>query len=103
MPPSMTEQLLRPFRMDRAHVNFIRGPTDQPEIGLHYIRAMYTAENTPLHSIMRCLHDMLAPEERILVFFNNKAKLVKFAMKAKCAMYHSDLYLPGNTREQNIL
>jgi superfamily II DNA or RNA helicase len=101
-PPSMTDALLRPFKMDKRLVHFIRGPTDREEIGLHYIRALYTADNAPLHKIVGCLHAMLKPEERILVFFNSKSELVKFAKKSGCALYHSDLYEPGNTREANL-
>ena len=101
-PPSMAGALLRPFKMHQRSVNFIRGPTDREEIGLHYIRALYTADNVPLHRIVACLHGMLKPEERMLVFFNSKQELAKFASKSGCAAYHSDLYEQGNTREENL-
>ncbi|KAI9568143.1 hypothetical protein HD554DRAFT_2038970 [Boletus coccyginus] len=101
-PPAMADTLLRPFRVNKNHINFIRGPTDRPEIGLHYIRAIYTPENNALHSIVNCLHDKLRPEERILVFFNGKKELDKFAAKARCASYHGDLWEPGNTRAENM-
>ena len=48
-PPSMTDQLLKPFTLQQQTVTFIRGPTGQEEIGLHYVRALSTADNLPLH------------------------------------------------------
>ena len=101
-PPSMAAQLLKPYRMTTSQANIIRGPTDHKEIGLHYIRALYTSDNNPLHSVVNCLHDMLAPEERMLVFFNSKTELTKFANKAGCAAYHSELYGPGNLRQDHL-
>lgn len=102
-PPSMTDQLLKPFTLQQQTVAFIRGPTDREEIGLHYVRALSTADDLPLHRIVACLHAMLEPEERILVFFNGKIELSKFASKSGCAAYHSDLCEPGDTMEENIL
>ena len=46
---------------------------------------------------------MLEPKERILVFFNGKIELSKFASKSGCVAYHSDLCELGDTMEKNIL
>jgi hypothetical protein len=98
----MTDALLYPFKIDKRIVNFIQGLMDREEISLHYIRVLYTPDNTPLHRIVECLHVMLKPEEQILVFFNSKSGLIKFMKKSRCLLYHSDLYKPGNTREVNL-
>ena len=45
---------------------------------------------------------MLAPEERMLMFFNGKDKLSNFMSESGCTAYHNDLFEPENTVEDNI-
>ncbi|KIK72576.1 hypothetical protein PAXRUDRAFT_21830 [Paxillus rubicundulus Ve08.2h10] len=69
---------------------------------MHYVKVLPSEGEEPLHSIVRCLHDMLAEEERMLVFFNTRPEADKFAKSSGCAVYHSELEWTGETKEYNL-
>lgn len=88
-PPSLQDYLLKKFKLEARHTAFIRGPTNRPEIGLHTLRIASPRDFETLGRLVFALMGRLAPEERMLVFFNNCTDAQNFATEHGFAYYHS--------------
>jgi superfamily II DNA helicase RecQ len=52
--------------------------------------------------LVKCLNQLLEPEECILVFLPSRACVERFSEATKCAMYHSQLPKVDNTKAYNL-
>ena len=109
-PPHLSEVFFR-----KAHINSdypihaIRASTDRPNLA-YYILTLSLSESTtekPLWqsttSLVRHLVKLLAPDERILVFFGTCELVDTFSRDTGCAVYHSKLPIDGdNTKAHNL-
>ncbi|KAG1830498.1 hypothetical protein DFJ58DRAFT_848448 [Suillus subalutaceus] len=101
-PPCRIANLINPFGMKRNLITEIRSSTNRPEIGMHVVHLHPIAAKQSLVHLVAALSKRLAAEERILVFCGSQGDAEGFALQAKCAVYHSDLWEAGNTRESNL-
>lgn len=101
-PPCRIASLIKPFGMKQHLITEVRSSTNRPEIGMHVVRLQPIAARQSLGHLVAALSKRLAAEERILVFCGSQGDAEVFALQAKCSVYHSDLWMAGNTRECNL-
>lgn len=102
MPPHRVLNFVNPFGIREHNLNEVRSSTNRPEIGMHVIRVSPIAGNRALRHLVNALRQRLTHEERMLVFFSSQAEAQEFAVGARCAVYHSELWQPGNTKAYNL-
>jgi hypothetical protein len=101
-PPHRIANFIKPFGMHLGIVTEVRSDTNRPEIGMHVIHIQPIAAMQSLGHLVSALCKRLTEEERILVFCGSQADAQAFALKANCAVYHSDLWEVGNSRASNL-
>ncbi|KAG1813024.1 P-loop containing nucleoside triphosphate hydrolase protein [Suillus variegatus] len=101
-PPHHITNFIKPFGMHLGIVTQVRSDTNHPEIGMHVIHIQPIAAMQSLGHLVSALCKRLVEEEHILVFCGSQGDAQAFAVKANCAIYHSDLWEVGNSRESNL-
>jgi hypothetical protein len=101
-PPCRITHLIKPFGMKTNLITEVRSSTNRPEIGMHVVHLQPIAAKQSLGHLVVALCNRLAAEERMLVFCSSQADAEIFALQAKCAVYHSDLWETGNTKDDNL-
>ncbi|KAG1718527.1 uncharacterized protein EDB91DRAFT_1090004 [Suillus paluster] len=102
IPPHRVGSYVKPFGILLHDINEVRFATNRPEIGMHVARVEPIAARESLHHLVHTLSLLLGDEDRMLVFFSSTAETEEFGRKARCAMYHSELWQPGNTKAYNL-
>jgi hypothetical protein len=101
-PPCRIAHLIKPFGMKTNLITEVRSSTNRPEIGMHVVHLQPIAAKQSLGHLVVALCNRLAAEERMLVFCSSQADAEIFALQAQCAVYHSDLWEAGNTKDDNL-
>ncbi|KAG1785568.1 uncharacterized protein HD556DRAFT_1314192 [Suillus plorans] len=101
-PPHRIANFIKPFGLHLGIVTQVRSDTNRPEIGMHVIQIQPIAAMQSLGHLVSALCKLLAEEEHILVFCGSQGDAQAFAVKANCAVYHSDLWEAGNSRASNL-
>ncbi|KAG0696940.1 P-loop containing nucleoside triphosphate hydrolase protein [Suillus ampliporus] len=91
-----------PFGIKKSEINEVRSSTNRPEIGIHVVQVEPIAARESLHHLVRTLSNLLGDNDRMLVFFSSQGETEDFSRKARCALYHSDLWEAGNTKAYNL-
>ncbi|KAG2108232.1 uncharacterized protein F5147DRAFT_773815 [Suillus discolor] len=101
-PPHRVANFIKPFGLHPGLVTEVRSDTNRPEIGMHVIRIQPIAAMQSLGHLVSALCKRLTEEEHILVFCGSQGDTQAFTVKAKCAIYHSDLWEAKNNRASNL-
>lgn len=101
-PPCRIAHLIKLFGMKPNLITEVHSSRNRPEIGMHIIPLQPIAAKQSLGHLIIALCNLLAAEEHMLVFCSSQADAEIFALQAKCAVYHSDLWEAGNTKEDNL-
>ncbi|KAG0692218.1 P-loop containing nucleoside triphosphate hydrolase protein, partial [Suillus ampliporus] len=102
IPPHRVESYVKPFGIKKSEINEVRSSTNRPEIGIHVVQVEPIAARESLHHLVRTLSNLLGDNDRMLVFFSSQGETEDFSRKARCALYHSDLWEAGNTKAYNL-
>jgi superfamily II DNA helicase RecQ len=100
-PPHQHSMFCKLARLHKA-IPVIRASTDRPEIGLHVLTTDSPDTWKPTVRLVQWLKSLLAPEERILVFFQKTSDADMFSEQTGSAVYHSQLPIWGNTKSCNL-
>ncbi|KAG0692522.1 hypothetical protein DFH29DRAFT_882371 [Suillus ampliporus] len=101
-PPHRLDSFIAPYQIARRDLTVVRSSTNRPEIGMHVVHVPPMAAKQALAHLVRTLNQRLGDEERMLVFFASQGDAEGFALSFKCAVYHSELWVPGNTKADNL-
>lgn len=102
IPPHLLVIFIKPFGIKDRDLAKLRSSTNRPEIGTHLIPVQPIVAQRSLQSLVHALKGRLLDEERMLVFFSSQGDAESFASQARCAVYHSNLWEPGNTKAYNL-
>jgi hypothetical protein len=112
-PPHLHEVFLRKAHIDsRSPIRVIRASTDRPELA-YYVLGLTGSHSPTARSgdtlwlstigLVSRLIKLLAPDERILVFFEKCEEASNFSNAIGCAVYHSRLATDGeDTKAHNL-
>jgi Helicase conserved C-terminal domain len=102
IPPHQLGHFVKPFGIKVTDLAQVRSSTNRPEIGIHVIHVQPIAARQSLAHLVHALNARLTDEERMLVFFSSQGDTTLFASQNTCAVYHSELFEPGNTKAYNL-
>lgn len=107
-PPHLHRVFLRKAHIDsHSPIRVIRASTDRPELAYYVLGLSHPSTGGALWlstiSLVTRLIELLAPDERILVFFERREEADAFSNTTGCAVYHSKLETVGNnTKAHNL-
>jgi Helicase conserved C-terminal domain len=106
-PPHLDSAFFRKARISsRTPPLVIRASTDRPELAHYVLSLAHSSIGKKLWlstiRLVKCLTELLATDERILVFFESCTKADDFSRDTSCAVYHSKLPTIGNTKAHNL-
>lgn len=101
-PPRLEKRLLKTYQLREGTTTFIRSTTQRAEIGIHTIYLNPLTDDADLNNLVRSLQGRLKEEDRMLVFFASCGAADKFGNEHRCAVFHSNLPLSGNTKGYNL-